>query len=58
MTTLQFLPGALAGSAAGFKLGLVGGGGSILAVPLIYSSAWTSRTWRSARARSPSRPMH
>ncbi|MFC5577942.1 sulfite exporter TauE/SafE family protein [Lysobacter niabensis] len=35
MTTLQFLLGALAGSAVGFTLGLVGGGGSILAVPLM-----------------------
>lgn len=35
MTTLQFLLGAVAGSAVGFTLGLVGGGGSILAVPLM-----------------------
>ena len=35
MTTLQFLLGAFAGSAVGFTLGLVGGGGSILAVPLM-----------------------
>ena len=35
MTTLQLLRGALAGSATGFTLGLVGGGGSILAVPLM-----------------------
>jgi len=35
MTTLQFLLGALSGSAVGFTLGLVGGGGSILAVPLM-----------------------
>ncbi|WP_202909004.1 sulfite exporter TauE/SafE family protein [Cognatilysobacter segetis] len=32
---LQILLGALAGSAVGFTLGLVGGGGSILAVPLM-----------------------
>jgi hypothetical protein len=35
MTMLQILLGALAGSAVGFTLGLVGGGGSILAVPLM-----------------------
>lgn len=35
MTVLQILLGALAGSAVGFTLGLVGGGGSILAVPLM-----------------------
>lgn len=35
MTTLQYLLGVLAGSGVGFTLGLVGGGGSILAVPLM-----------------------
>ena len=35
MSLLQILLGALAGSAVGFTLGLVGGGGSILAVPLM-----------------------
>jgi uncharacterized membrane protein YfcA len=35
MTGFQLLLGALAGSAVGFTLGLVGGGGSILAVPLM-----------------------
>lgn len=35
MTTLQYLLGAFAGSAVGLTLGLVGGGGSILAVPLM-----------------------
>ncbi len=35
MTLLQIFLGAIAGSAVGFTLGLVGGGGSILAVPLI-----------------------
>ncbi|APO94767.1 sulfite exporter TauE/SafE family protein [Xanthomonas vesicatoria] len=35
MTSLQFLLGALSGVAVGFTLGLVGGGGSILAVPLM-----------------------
>ncbi len=35
MTTLQLLLGVLGGSAVGFTLGLVGGGGSILAVPLM-----------------------
>ena len=35
MTTLQFLLGAMSGGAVGFTLGLVGGGGSILAVPLM-----------------------
>lgn len=35
MSLLQLLPGALAGSAVGLTLGLVGGGGSILAVPLM-----------------------
>jgi uncharacterized protein len=32
---LQYLIGALAGVLVGFSLGLGGGGGSILAVPLI-----------------------
>ena len=31
---IQYLLGALSGSLVGFTLGLVGGGGSILAVPL------------------------
>lgn len=35
LTTLQYLLGALSGSVVGFTLGLVGGGGSILAVPLM-----------------------
>ena len=35
MTELQYMLGALAGTAVGFTLGLVGGGGSILAVPLM-----------------------
>ena len=35
MTDLQLLLGLMAGSAVGFTLGLVGGGGSILAVPLM-----------------------
>ena len=35
MTELQYLLGGLAGTAVGFTLGLVGGGGSILAVPLM-----------------------
>lgn len=35
LTALQYVLGALAGSLVGFSLGLVGGGGSILAVPLI-----------------------
>ena len=35
LTTLQMILGALSGSLVGFSLGLVGGGGSILAVPLM-----------------------
>ncbi len=35
MTVLQYLLGAGAGSLVGFSLGLKGGGGSILAVPLM-----------------------
>ena len=35
MTPVELLLGALAGSTVGFTLGLVGGGGSILAVPLM-----------------------
>jgi uncharacterized membrane protein YfcA len=35
MTGLQYLLGAVSGTAVGFTLGLVGGGGSILAVPLM-----------------------
>ena len=56
----DLLTGALAtgsGGIVGLVLGLVGGGGSILAVPLSsMSSAWPRRTWRSAQAPSPSRP--
>ena len=35
LTNLQMVLGALSGSLVGFSLGLVGGGGSILAVPLM-----------------------
>jgi len=35
LDTLQYLLGGLSGSIVGFTLGLVGGGGSILAVPLM-----------------------
>ena len=35
LSSLQFVLGALSGSLVGFSLGLVGGGGSILAVPLM-----------------------
>lgn len=35
LTAIQYLLGASAGSIVGFSLGLVGGGGSILAVPLM-----------------------
>lgn len=35
LTTVQMVLGALSGSLVGFSLGLVGGGGSILAVPLM-----------------------
>jgi uncharacterized membrane protein YfcA len=35
LTPLQYLLGALSGSAVGLSLGLFGGGGSILAVPLL-----------------------
>jgi uncharacterized membrane protein YfcA len=35
LTNLQLVLGALSGSLVGFSLGLVGGGGSILAVPLM-----------------------
>ncbi len=35
LTTVQYLLGAASGSLVGFTLGLVGGGGSILAVPLM-----------------------
>jgi uncharacterized membrane protein YfcA len=35
VNTLQLVLGALSGTAVGFTLGLVGGGGSILAVPLL-----------------------
>ncbi|QNO25621.1 sulfite exporter TauE/SafE family protein [Sphingopyxis sp. OPL5] len=35
LDTLQYLLGALSGGIVGFTLGLVGGGGSILAVPLM-----------------------
>lgn len=35
LTSLQYLLGAVSGSLVGFTLGLVGGGGSILAVPLM-----------------------
>ena len=35
LDTIQYLLGALSGALVGFSLGLVGGGGSILAVPLM-----------------------
>ena len=35
LTSFQMILGALSGSLVGFSLGLVGGGGSILAVPLM-----------------------
>jgi len=35
LDTIQYVLGALSGALVGFSLGLVGGGGSILAVPLI-----------------------
>ena len=35
MTTFQLVMGVLSGGVVGFTLGLVGGGGSILAVPLM-----------------------
>src|SRR3546814_13663785 len=35
LDTVQYLLGALSGGIVGFTLGLVGGGGSILAVPLM-----------------------
>lgn len=35
LDTVQYLLGALSGGVVGFTLGLVGGGGSILAVPLM-----------------------
>ncbi|MDE1897327.1 MAG: hypothetical protein KGH91_09640, partial [Rhodospirillales bacterium] len=35
LDTAQYLLGALSGGVVGFTLGLVGGGGSILAVPLM-----------------------
>lgn len=35
LDTMQYLLGALSGALVGFSLGLVGGGGSILAVPLM-----------------------
>lgn len=35
LTVIQYLLGALSGALVGFSLGLVGGGGSILAVPLM-----------------------
>jgi uncharacterized membrane protein YfcA len=35
LTTLSYILGAVSGSLVGFSLGLIGGGGSILAVPLM-----------------------
>jgi uncharacterized membrane protein YfcA len=35
LDTIQYILGALSGGLVGFTLGLVGGGGSILAVPLM-----------------------
>jgi uncharacterized membrane protein YfcA len=35
LSTLQMVLGGLSGVLVGFSLGLVGGGGSILAVPLL-----------------------
>ena len=47
----------LSGTAVGVSLGLIGGGGSILAVPLLlYVVGVQEPHLRSAPARSPSRP--
>ena len=52
LDNLQYMLGALSGGLVGFTLGLVGGGGSILAVPLmVYLVDVPARTSRSARAR-------
>lgn len=56
--TLQMLLGGFSGMLVGFTLGLVGGGGSILAVPLmIYLVGVSSPTSPSAPVRLPWPPM-
>lgn len=58
---MQYALGGLSGALVGFVLGLVGGGGSILAVPLLlYLVGIAIRTrlsapalWRSRSTRSP-----
>ncbi len=46
---IQYLLGAISGGLVGFVLGLVGGGGSILAVPLIVYPGWRARSTCSDR---------
>ena len=53
LSILQTVLAVASGSIVGFSLGLVGGGGSILAVPLlVYVVGWTIRMSRSAPAQS------
>ena len=59
ISLVQYLLGSVSGLFVGFVLGLVGGGGSILAVPLIVYVVGVSDPgiWRSAQAPLPSPPM-
>lgn len=56
--TVQILIAVGSGSLVAFALGLVGGGGSILATPLLrYAVGISQPTLRSKPARLPSRSM-
>ena len=51
LSLTQAILGVASGSLVGFSLGLVGGGGSILAVPLlVYVVGFQIPTWRLAPA--------
>ena len=56
LSLTQIVLAVASGSIVGYSLGLVGGGGSILAVPLlVYVVGWTIRMLRLAPVPSPSR---
>jgi len=47
LSLIQYIFSVIAGILVGFSLGLIGGGGSILAVPLFALLRWTIKRSRS-----------